>query len=214
MIRSADDGSMASRTRTFALQRTALRAVHRGVSALAGRVPPCRQVTYQAETQMRQDGSSETEIMEAWAYLDQKWAVARAGGEGWDALQVATEHARGKRWAERVQLAERPEDIVPSWKLQMSYEPVPALERLQCLSWHLRRTGYAHSGRGDDLQLPQGSEQGREQELHDQGAPRCGLRPARLAQTRRCASLACACPRIPGDHDPLDRAEPLRRSVK
>ena len=81
---------------------------------------------------MRQDGFSETEIAEALAYLDQKWAVARAGGQGWDALQVSTEHARGKRWAERVQLADNPEDIVPSWKLQMGYDPLPALERIQC----------------------------------------------------------------------------------
>jgi hypothetical protein len=95
-------------------------------------VPPYRQVTYQAEAQMRRDGFSEAEIAEAIAYLSQKWAVARAGGEGWDSLRVATQKARGKRWADRVQLATKPEDIVPSWKLQMGYDPVPALETVKC----------------------------------------------------------------------------------
>ena len=42
------------------------------------------------------------------------------------------QNARGKRWAERVQLATKPEDIVPSWKLQMGYDPMPALERVTC----------------------------------------------------------------------------------
>ncbi len=65
-------------------------------------VPPYQQVTYQAATQMRRDGFSESEIAEAIAYMNQKWAVARAEGKGWDSLQVATQNARGKRWAERV----------------------------------------------------------------------------------------------------------------
>jgi pimeloyl-ACP methyl ester carboxylesterase len=95
-------------------------------------VSPHRQVTYQAEAQMRRDGFSEAEIAEAIAYMNQKWTVARAGGEGWDSLQVATENARGKRWAERVQLATKPEDIIPNWKLQMGYDPLPALRKVRC----------------------------------------------------------------------------------
>jgi uncharacterized protein len=95
-------------------------------------VAPYQQVTYQAEAQMRRDGFAEADIAEAIAYMNQKWAVARAGGEGWDSLQVATQRARGKKWAERVQLAEKPEDIVPSWKREMSYDPMPALENVTC----------------------------------------------------------------------------------
>jgi uncharacterized protein len=95
-------------------------------------VPPHRQVTYQAEAQMRRDGFSETEIAEAVAYLNQKWDVARAGGAGWDALQAATREAGDKRWLARVQPATSLEDIVPSWKLQMGYDPMPALEKLAC----------------------------------------------------------------------------------
>ena len=94
-------------------------------------VPPYQQVTYQAETQMRRDGFSETEIAEAIEYMNLKWQVARAGGEGWDRLEVATRSARNKKWAERVQLATKPEDIVPSWKLQMDYDPIPALEKVK-----------------------------------------------------------------------------------
>jgi pimeloyl-ACP methyl ester carboxylesterase len=95
-------------------------------------VPPYRQVTYQAETQMRRDGFSESEIAEAIAYMNQKWEVARAGGEGWDRLQAATQSARNKRWLARVQPATKLEDIVPSWKLQMGYDPMPGLEKVTC----------------------------------------------------------------------------------
>src|SRR5215813_8212222 len=95
-------------------------------------VPPYQQVTYQAEAQMRRDGFSEAEIAEAIAYINLKWQVARAGGEGWDRLQVATQNARGKKWAGHVQLADKPEDIVPSWKREMVYDPMPALEKVKC----------------------------------------------------------------------------------
>jgi hypothetical protein len=95
-------------------------------------VPPYQQVTYQAEAQMRRDGFSEAEIAEAVAYMNQKWDVARTGGEGWDRLQAATQNARDKKWLARVQPATKLEDIVPSWKLQMGYNPLPALERVKC----------------------------------------------------------------------------------
>ena len=94
-------------------------------------VPPYQQVTYQAEAQMRRDGFSKTEIAEAVAYMNQKWDVARAGGEGWDRLQAATQSARDKRWLARAQPATKLEDIVPSWKLQMGYDPMPALEKVK-----------------------------------------------------------------------------------
>jgi uncharacterized protein len=95
-------------------------------------VPPYQQVTYQAEAQMRRDGFSETEITEAIAYMNLKWDVARTGGESWDKLQAATQNARNKRWLARVQPATKLEDIVPSWKLQMAYNPMPALEKVRC----------------------------------------------------------------------------------
>jgi len=95
-------------------------------------VPPYQQVTYQAAAQMRRDGFSESEIAEAVTYINQKWDVARAGGAGWDKLQAATEAARGKRWFDRVQPATKLEDIVPSWKLQMEYDPMPAFGKIAC----------------------------------------------------------------------------------
>jgi alpha-beta hydrolase superfamily lysophospholipase len=95
-------------------------------------VPPYQQVTYQAEAQMRRDGFAETEIAEALAYMHQKWDVARSGGEGWAGLQAATEAARNKRWLARAQPATKLADIVPSWKLQMGYDPMPALEGVRC----------------------------------------------------------------------------------
>ena len=95
-------------------------------------VPPYQQVTYQAEAQMRRDGFSETDIAEAVAYMNLKWEVARTGGEGWDQLQAATANARDKKWLDRAQPATKLEDIVPSWKLQMGYNPMPALENLRC----------------------------------------------------------------------------------
>ena len=95
-------------------------------------VPPYQQVTYQAEAQMRRDGFSETDIAEAVSYMNLKWEVARTGGQGWDKLQAATENARDKKWLARAQPATKLEDIVPSWKLEMSYDPMPALEKVKC----------------------------------------------------------------------------------
>src|SRR5215813_3367966 len=95
-------------------------------------VPPYQQVTYQAEAQMRRDGFSETDIAEAVAYVNLKWEVARTGGKGWDRLQAATQNVRDKKWADRVHLATKLEDIVPSWKLEMDYDPMPALEKVRC----------------------------------------------------------------------------------
>ena len=93
-------------------------------------VPPYRQVTYQTEAQMRRDGFTESDIAEALAHMNQKWAVARTGGDGWNELQIATQNARDKRWLPRVQPATALKDIVPSWKLQMAYDPMPAFERM------------------------------------------------------------------------------------
>jgi len=95
-------------------------------------VPPYQQVTYQAEAQMRRDGFSETDIAEALAYMNLKWEVARTRGKGWDRLQAATQNVRDKKWAERVQLATKLEDIVPGWNLEMNYDPMPALEKVRC----------------------------------------------------------------------------------
>jgi pimeloyl-ACP methyl ester carboxylesterase len=81
---------------------------------------------------MRRDGFSETDIAEAIAYLNQKWEVARTGGQGWDKLQAATQAARDKKWLARVQPATKLADIVPSWKLEMGYDPMPALEKVKC----------------------------------------------------------------------------------
>lgn len=95
-------------------------------------VPPYQQVTYQAEVQMRRDSFSEADIAEAIAYMNQKWEVARSGGKGWDKLQAATQGARTKAWLARAQPPTKLEDIVPSWKLQMGYDPMPALESVAC----------------------------------------------------------------------------------
>jgi len=95
-------------------------------------VAPYRQVTFQTEAQMRRDGFSQTEIEEAIAYLNLKWKVARTGGVGWERLQAATQDASDKKWLARVQPASKLEDIVPSWKLQMGYDPMPALRKLRC----------------------------------------------------------------------------------
>src|SRR6185503_10305474 len=93
-------------------------------------VSPHRQVTYQTEAQMRRDGFSDSEIAEGIAYMNQKWAVARSGGEGWSELQIATQAAKDKRWLPRVQPATALKDIVPRWKLQMAYDPMPASEKM------------------------------------------------------------------------------------
>jgi uncharacterized protein len=95
-------------------------------------VSPHQQMTYQLEAEMRRDGFSEADIKDAVAYLNQKWEVARTEGKGWDELQAATQNVRDKKWLPRVQPATKLDDIVPSWKLQMGYDPMPALEGVKC----------------------------------------------------------------------------------
>jgi len=95
-------------------------------------VPPYQQMNHQTEAEMRRDGFPETEIAEAIAYMNLKWEVARTGGVGWDKLQAATQSASGKKWLARAHPATKLEDIVPSWKLQMEYDPMPVLEKVKC----------------------------------------------------------------------------------
>jgi pimeloyl-ACP methyl ester carboxylesterase len=95
-------------------------------------VSPHQQMTYQMAEQMRRDGFSPADVADAVAYINQKWDVARRGGEGWDALQAATDAARDKKWLARAQPATKLDDIVPSWKMQMGYDPLPALEGVTC----------------------------------------------------------------------------------
>ena len=95
-------------------------------------VPPYQQMTYQTGTEMRRDGFSEADIAEAMAYMNQKWEVARSGGKGWDKLEAATQGARDEAWLARAQPATKLEDIIPSWTLQMEYDPMPAIERVTC----------------------------------------------------------------------------------
>ena len=95
-------------------------------------VPPYQQMNYQTEAEMRRDGFSEAEIAEAIAYMNLKWEVARRGGVGWDKLQAATQSASGKKWLARAQPATKLKDIVPSFQLQMAYDPLPALGKVRC----------------------------------------------------------------------------------
>ena len=74
----------------------------------------------------------EADIAEAMAYMNQKWEVARSGGKGWDRLEAATQGARDEAWLARAQPATKLEDIIPSWTLQMEYDPMPAIERVTC----------------------------------------------------------------------------------
>jgi hypothetical protein len=69
-------------------------------------VSPHQQMTYQAEAEMRRDGFSEADIAEAVAYLNQKWEVARTGGEGWERDEVI--HWRPRRPGE-------PKDLSTLW---------------------------------------------------------------------------------------------------
>jgi pimeloyl-ACP methyl ester carboxylesterase len=83
------------------------------------------------EQQLRADGFTVELVAHATAFMDQKFEVARTG-DGWDRL--TTGMARGARegWLTYVNAPTSLESLQWNWQHVLSYDPLPALERLQC----------------------------------------------------------------------------------
>ncbi|HEX4959726.1 MAG TPA: alpha/beta fold hydrolase [Thermoanaerobaculia bacterium] len=101
-----------------------------GVAYLVLHVAPAVSVEEQEIQHVRYgmaaDGFSEEDVARAAAYTRKVFDVAYRGAD-WAGLAVATEKAKGTKWAEQVQLATTPADL-EGWRHQR-YDPAETLRR-------------------------------------------------------------------------------------
>jgi len=87
------------------------------------------QETFRAETQLRVDGFSESDIKKGSEFMRWKYEVARTG-QGWNELQSTIEKARGEAWLGYTAPPNNLERLQQVYRSVMTYDPVPALEKL------------------------------------------------------------------------------------
>lgn len=83
------------------------------------------------EQQMRADDFSPEQVARATAFMDQKFDVARTG-QGWDRLVETMGRASREGWLTYVNAPTSLESLQWNWTNVLSYDPLPALERLRC----------------------------------------------------------------------------------
>ena len=83
------------------------------------------------EQQMRADDFTPEQVARAVAFMDQKFEVARTG-EGWDRLLVTMGRVGREGWLPYVNAPTTLESLQWNWTHVLSYDPLPALERLRC----------------------------------------------------------------------------------
>jgi uncharacterized protein len=81
--------------------------------------------------QLAADGFAPDLIAHAVSFMDQKFEVARTG-EGWDALEGAMARGAREGWLSYVNPPPSLENLRWNWDHILSYDPVPALEALNC----------------------------------------------------------------------------------
>jgi dienelactone hydrolase len=91
-------------------------------------VVPWKQDIFRAETQLRVDGFSETEVKQGADFTRRKFEVARTG-QGWEEIEsiMRTE----PRWLPYTNPPSSLERSRQSYESVMTYDPVPALEKLR-----------------------------------------------------------------------------------
>jgi uncharacterized protein len=90
-------------------------------------VVPWKQDLFRAETQLRVDGFSEADVKQGTDFTRQKFEVARTG-QGWEELQNAMRAE--PRWLPYTNPPSSLERSRQSYERVMTYDPVPALEKL------------------------------------------------------------------------------------
>jgi uncharacterized protein len=83
------------------------------------------------EQQMRADGFKPDVVARALAFMDLKFEVARTG-QGWDRLTSGAERAAREGWVSYVNLPSSLESLQWNWQNVLSYDPMPALEKMTC----------------------------------------------------------------------------------
>lgn len=92
---------------------------------------PIEHERLRVRSQLRADGFGPMEVAHALQFMDQKFDVARTG-QGWDRLQEAAGRAAQAGWLAYVNPPTSLESLQWHWANVLSYDPVPALERLTC----------------------------------------------------------------------------------
>ena len=90
---------------------------------------PAEHERARVERQMRADDVSREVIVQALAYMDQKFEVARTG-EGWDDLAAVSARAEAEGWASYVNVPSSFDSLRWNWEHVLSWDPRPVLERL------------------------------------------------------------------------------------
>jgi uncharacterized protein len=93
-------------------------------------VPGWRQEAFRAETQLRVDGLPSADVQKGAEFMRLKYEVARTG-EGWDELQSIIRNASGERWLGYTTPPNNLDRLRQTYESVMTYDPVPALERLR-----------------------------------------------------------------------------------
>jgi dienelactone hydrolase len=93
-------------------------------------VLPWKQESYRAEAQLRVDGFPEGTVKQGAAFMLLKYEVARTG-QGWEQIQKIMAEARGDSWLAYTNPPATLERLRQVYELTMTYDPVPALEKLK-----------------------------------------------------------------------------------
>lgn len=96
---------------------------------VAPAVSPAEQETTRRLNVLRSRGHGEREIAEAESYLEVMWHYARTG-EGWEKYAAARNEMEARGWLDVLEGPEGPEEGWDWARMNMFYDPVPALSRL------------------------------------------------------------------------------------
>lgn len=92
---------------------------------------PLEHEKLRVRSQLRADGFAPQVVMQALAFMDQKFEVARTG-KGWDRLQASMTRNAQAGWISYVNAPSSLESLQWHWDNVLSYDPLPALEKLTC----------------------------------------------------------------------------------
>jgi alpha-beta hydrolase superfamily lysophospholipase len=92
---------------------------------------PLEHEKLRVRSQLRADGFAPAVVMQALAFMDQKFDVARTG-KGWDRLQGSMTRNAQSGWISYVNPPSSLESLQWHWDNVLSYDPLPALEKLAC----------------------------------------------------------------------------------
>ena len=101
------------------------------IAESAPALTPIEHERLRVEHQLRADGFSRDVVARALALMDQKFEVARSG-LGWEALTAGLARATNEGWVGYVNPPQTLEALQWHWQHVLSYDPLPALQKLAC----------------------------------------------------------------------------------